>query len=225
MNESLCRALLEARLSEEDIAVRLQVDPKTVRRWLEGRMPYPRHRWVLAAMLGLDETSLWPQLRSARSRPDEVQAVYPHLDAVPEDVWLQLFGSAERDIGILTETADPFVAYPRVLEVLARKAASGIRVRLCLPDPDSVLDAGIRRLFAVFAPLRETGQVEVRVYAAIIYNAIYVADDEVLVGQRAHGVAAGRGPVLHLRGAEGEDDMVSVYLLSFAQVWDGARQW
>jgi transcriptional regulator with XRE-family HTH domain len=44
MNESLRRALLRARLSEEDVAVRLQVDPKTVRRWLEGRVPYPQHR-------------------------------------------------------------------------------------------------------------------------------------------------------------------------------------
>ncbi len=225
MNETLCRALLEASLSEEDIAVRLQVDPKTVRRWLEGRMPYPRHRWALAAMLGLGETSLWPQLRSARSRPDEVQAVYPHLDAVPEDVWLRLFGSAERDIGILTETADPFISYPRVLEVLAQKAEFGIRVRICLPDSDSALDAGARRVLVDFAPLREKGHVEVRVYTAIVYNAIYVADNEVLVGQRAHGVGAGRGPVLHLNGSEGEDDMVSVYLISFADVWEGARQW
>jgi transcriptional regulator with XRE-family HTH domain len=225
LNESLCRALLEARLSEEDIAVRLQVDPKTVRRWLEGRMPYPRHRWALAAMLGLDETALWPQLRSARSRPDDVQAVYPHLDAVPEGVWLRLFGSAERDIGILTETADPFVSYPRVLEALAQKAGSGIRVRICLPDPDSALDAGIRRVLADFASLRETGHVELRVYTAIIYNAVYVADNEMLVGQQAHGVAAGGGPVLHLHASEGEDDMASVYLHSFAEVWEGAREW
>lgn len=225
MNESLCRALLEARLSEEDIAARLQVDPKTVRRWLEGRMPYPRHRWAIAAMLGLDETSLWPQLRSTRSRPDEVQAVYPHLDAVPEDVWLRLFGSAERDIGILSETADPFLTYPRALEVLAQKAASGVRVRIFLPDPDSALDAGIRRVFADLAALRKAGRVEVRVYTAIIYNAVYAADNEMLVGQQAHGVAAGRGPVLHLHGSEGEDDMVSVYLRSFAEVWDGAGEW
>lgn len=188
-------------------------------------MPYPRYRWVIAAMLGLDETSLWPQLRSARSRPGEVQAVYPHLDAVPEDVWLRLFSSAERDIGILTETADPFVAYPRVLGVLAQKAESGIRVRICLPDPVSALDAGAGRGLADFVPLRGKGHVEVRVSAAVIYNAIYVADNEVLVGERVHGVAAGRGPVLHLRGSEGEDDMVSLYLLSFADVWDGARPW
>ena len=85
MNETLCRALLQARLTEEDVATRLQVDPKTVRRWLEGRVPYLRHRWALAALLGLDETDLWPHLRRTRSRPEEVQAIYPHLDAVPED--------------------------------------------------------------------------------------------------------------------------------------------
>ena len=67
MNETLCRALLQARLTEEDVATRLQVDPKTVRRWLEGRVPYLRHRWALAALLGLDETDLWPHLRRTRS--------------------------------------------------------------------------------------------------------------------------------------------------------------
>src|ERR1700735_4094963 len=98
MNESLCRALLQARLTEEDVAVQLQVDPKTVRRWLEGRVPYLRHRWALAAMLGLDETELWPHLRRTHLRPDEVPAIYPHLDAVPEEVWLRLFGLAKREI-------------------------------------------------------------------------------------------------------------------------------
>ena len=122
MNETLCRALLQARLTEEDVAARLQVDPKTVRRWLEGRVPYLRHRWALAALLGLDETDLWPHLRRTRSRPEEVQAIYPHLDAVPEDVWLRLFRSAEREIGILADTAQPIAGYPRVLPVLVEKA-------------------------------------------------------------------------------------------------------
>ena len=41
MNESLRRALIHARLREADVAARLNVDPKTVRRWLDGRVPYP----------------------------------------------------------------------------------------------------------------------------------------------------------------------------------------
>ena len=137
MNETLCRALLQARLTEEDVAAHLQVDPKTVRRWLEGRVPYLRHRWALAALLGLDEADLWPHLRRTRSRPEEVQAIYPHLDAVPEALWLRLFRSAEREIGILADSAQPVAGYPRVLAALAEKAAAGVRVRVCLPDPDS----------------------------------------------------------------------------------------
>ena len=46
MNETLCRALTQAALSEVDVAVRLEVDPRTVRRWMDGRLPYLRHRLV-----------------------------------------------------------------------------------------------------------------------------------------------------------------------------------
>ena len=118
MNENLCRALLQARLTEEDVATRLQVDPKTVRRWLEGRLPYLRHRWALAALLGLDETDLWPQLRAADTRPAEVRAIYPRLDAVPREVWLGLFISARQEIGILAVSEMPFATDPAIMAAL-----------------------------------------------------------------------------------------------------------
>src|SRR5262249_37445654 len=85
VNEPLSRALLRAGLTEEDLAAELQVDPKTVRRWLEGRVPYPRHRWALAALLSVDEADLWPQLRAQRSLPGEIRAIYPRLDRVPRE--------------------------------------------------------------------------------------------------------------------------------------------
>src|ERR1022692_3177435 len=90
LNETLRRVLLQARLNEEDVATRLEVDPKTVRRWLEGRVPYLRHRWALAGMLGVDEADLWPQLRAAGSQPEEIQRIYTHRDAVPHDAWQRL---------------------------------------------------------------------------------------------------------------------------------------
>ncbi len=234
MNETLCRALLQARLTEEDVAGRLQVDPKTVRRWLEGRVPYLRHRWALAALLGLDETDLWPHLRRTRSRPEAVQAIYPHLDAVPEDVWLRAFSSAERDIGVLADTIQFIAAYPRVLTVLVEKAASGVRTRICLLDPDypavarypgnqdERASAEVRASLAAFARLREKRQAEIRLHRAVAYAAVYHADDQILVSQQAYGVPAVEAPVLHLRGTE-DDDMVAAYLSSFAHVWDGAR--
>ena len=52
MNEPLRRALLRARLREDDVAARLGVDPKTVRRWLNGRVPYPHNRAAIAELVG-----------------------------------------------------------------------------------------------------------------------------------------------------------------------------
>src|ERR1035438_1788921 len=135
LNETLRRALLQARLNEEDVAACLEVDPKTVRRWLEGRVPYLRHRWALAGVLGVDEADLWPQLRAGPSRPDEVRAVYPHRDAVPRDVWLRLFGSAEREVDILG-CGGPFLAEdPGVLGALVGRVQVGVRLRICIRDP------------------------------------------------------------------------------------------
>jgi hypothetical protein len=63
--EPLRRALVGARVREADVAEALGVDPKTVQRWLGGRVPQPRHRWALADMLAVHEYDLWPHLAVA----------------------------------------------------------------------------------------------------------------------------------------------------------------
>ncbi len=81
MNEPLRRALLRARLREDDVAARLGVDPKTLRRWLNGRVPYPHNRAAIAELVGADEADLWPDAGgplAARTRPEELGTVYPH---------------------------------------------------------------------------------------------------------------------------------------------------
>jgi hypothetical protein len=64
--------------------------------------------------------------------------------------------------------------------------------------------------------------VEIRLHRDVLYNSIYRADDELLVGQHAYGIPAGRAPVLHLRRTE-DGDMVAAYLESFEGVWRGGR--
>src|SRR5258708_39826372 len=88
MNEALRRALFRADLGEDAVSARLGVDPKTVRRWLDGRLPYPRLRLHLAKLLDVDETDLWPELMAARAdsvRPAEVVASYAHRGSSPRD--------------------------------------------------------------------------------------------------------------------------------------------
>ena len=99
MNEPLRRALLRARLREDDVAARLGVDPKTVRRWLNGRVPYTSNRLALADLLDADEADLWPGAGgplTVGSRPEEMGAIYPHRWAMPREIWARFFESAEQ---------------------------------------------------------------------------------------------------------------------------------
>ena len=236
MNEPLCRALIQAQLTEEDVATRLQVDPKTVRRWLEGRLPYLRHRWAIVALLGKDETDLWPQLRASRTRPDEVVAIYPHRDTMSQDLWLRLISSAQREIGILDRTGLSPASRQPIIAALAERAESGLRVRICLCDPDvpGVPHRAIRPEnnnastmnapdeLAAHAPLREHTNIEIRLHQGIMYSSIYYADSQLLVGQHVYGLPAEQAPVLHLRRIEGAD-MVAAYLDAFEHIWYDAR--
>jgi transcriptional regulator with XRE-family HTH domain len=238
VNETLRRALLRARLSEDDVAARLHVDPKTVRRWLEGRVPYLRHRWVLTGLLDTDEADLWPEVRAAitaRSRPAEIKAIYPNRHAVPGETWLSLFGSAVREIDILDRSGLFIAREPGVLEALAGRGRDGVGVRICLRDPDGPViaepsagdaageaaAAGIREALALFGQLRESPGVEIRLYQGVLYNSIYRADDQLLVSQHAYGIADERAPVLYLRSAD-DGDLTITYADAFDRIWVGA---
>ncbi len=238
MNETLRRALLRARLSEEDVAARLQVDPKTVRRWLEGRVPYLRHRWALAGLVDVDEADLWPEVRAAlaaRSRPPEITRIYPTSQAVPRAAWLSLFGSAVHEIGILACSGLFLAQDAGILHALAGRAQAGVRIRICLRDPDGpfaaergsrpgagdATAAEIHDAVVLYGQLRESSGVEIRLHRAALYNSMYRADDQLLVSQHAYGIPDARAPVLHLRPVE-DGDLIIAYFESFERIWTDA---
>jgi len=135
--EPLRRALAGARLRDIDVAKTLGVDPKTVQRWLGGRVPQPRHRWGLADLLSLHEYDLWPHLAGVPSIGPEVYATYPHRGSVPRDVWRQLYHSAEQQIDILVYSGLFLAEDVEMIRLLGDKAQAGIAVRIILGDPDS----------------------------------------------------------------------------------------
>jgi lambda repressor-like predicted transcriptional regulator len=60
-NERLRVLLLERGLKPDDLAAALDVDPKTVERWItKARVPYRKHRYATAAFFGVDEAEIWP---------------------------------------------------------------------------------------------------------------------------------------------------------------------
>ena len=239
-NERLRAALLERGVTPGALAERLGVDEKTVERWItQGRTPYRRHRYAVAARLELDETYLWPDALSreqvASASESEIVTIYPHRWAVPRDAWGRLFATAEREIGVLVYSGLFLAEDSGVVQRFADKARAGVRVRILLGDPDSgqVTDRGadegideamaakVRNVLVLYRPLYDVEGVEIRLHRTVLYNSIYRADDQLLVNTHVYGVAASNAPVLHLRKVAG-GDMVHTYLDSFERVWDAA---
>jgi transcriptional regulator with XRE-family HTH domain len=239
-NDRLRTALLQRGLTPTDLADATGVDPKTVERWIGGRIPYRRHRYLVATHLQADETYLWPDalapFEAADASESEILTVYPHRWAVPRDAWGHLFGSAEKEIGVLVYSGLFLADDTGMQALLARKAVEGVSVRFLLGDPDSphvdtrgqdegideAMAAKIRNVIVLYRALRETEGVQFRVHSTVLYNSIYRADDELLVNPHVYGAAAAQAPVMHLRRVAG-GGMVRTYLDSFEQVWSGAR--
>lgn len=202
-------------------------------------MPYPRLRWQLATLLETDEIDLWPELmasRSAAARPAEVVAIYPHRWSIPRTTWHRLFSNATREIAILAYSGLFIAEDAGLVEVLSSQAAAGIRVRLALGDPDcpqvaergtqegidASMAARVRNALVLCRPLREAPNAEIRLHCTVLYNSIYLADDEMLVNQHVYGIPAANSPVLHLR-RDGHGDLTGGYLASYERIWASAR--
>src|SRR5262249_15757266 len=150
-------------------------------------------------------------------------------------VWLRVLGCAQHEIGIL-DSPNAFLADDQMITaVLADRAEAGVGVRICLYDSDA-LDALHRMarprnsnasaastddVFAVAAPLPETGRAEIRLHRGTMYFSICYADDQLLVSQHAYGIATGQAPVLHLRRVV-RGDIFDTYLDAFDHVWADA---
>jgi hypothetical protein len=227
--------MLRARLREDDVAAHLGVDPKTVRRWLSGRVPYPSSRAALADLVGADEADLWPEAGgtlSGRSRPEELAAVYPHRWAIPRDVWTRFFESAEHEISVLAYSALFLAEDVGLLGIIEDKARDGVHVRIALGDPDSAcvalrgqeegisdaMAAKVRNALIHYRPLLKSENVEVGLHQTVLYNSIYRADGQLLVNQHAYGIPAAHSPVFRFRQSAGSD-MAAAYLDSIERVW------
>jgi hypothetical protein len=238
VNHPLARALRGAGVNTVDVAARLGVDPKTVSRWIGGRVPYPRYRDALADMTGWSLHDLWPDLpRPAElaTQADEIRIVYPHRSAMPADAWSRLFAQAEKEIGILAYSALFLAEDFGASALLCAKARAGVRVRIALGDPGGVhvanrgdeerigdgMSARIRTALIGFRPIVVAGA-QLRLHDTVLYNSIYRADDELLVNTHVYGRPGAHAPVLQLKGVRA-DGMVATYLASFERVWSRSK--
>lgn len=240
-NERLRSQIISGGFTVEDLAEQLEVDPKTIERWItKERLPHRRHRWRTAELLSCDEAYLWPQVadqpQTQEASRAELVAVYPHRGAVPAYLWQEFIDKARTSVDILVYAGLFLVDnFPDLPSALATKAERGARCRVLLGDPESDVvfqrgrEEGIGENLAARIRLSRTyltseGPIpglEIREHTSILYNSLYRFDDQLLVNMHVYGAPAPHNPVMHLRRIPG-GRLFDHYLAGFDRVWDGA---
>ena len=236
-NERLRAAVLQSRLTPSQIGERLTVDQKTVQRWLGGRVPHPRHRYALAALLGQGEEYLWPAATRSDANPDastaEVVAAYPFRADVDPAHWWTMIMKARQQIDLLGYTLYFLPQqHPQLIPVLREKCRAGCTVRLVLADPASefvrlreieehdpiTLSARIETSLRAFRPLLDCRGAELRYQDAPLYSSVFRFDDEMFVTPHLYATPGYQAPLLHLRRL-GPNGVFSRFAAHFEAIW------
>ncbi|MFD7866241.1 XRE family transcriptional regulator [Streptomyces sp. NPDC059783] len=244
MNERLHTVLTQRGIAPESLAEVCEVDPKTVGRWLGGRVPHPRHRFRVAKHLRVEELFLWPAPAPATPQQlegsgRELVGTYQNRASVPRDTWLSLLKGAQEQISVLVFSGTFFAqSNPHVATMLTERASSGVRVRLCFGDSTGraavirgheegigdTLAAKIRASLTYYRPLLSEAGCEVRLHDTTLYASVFRYDDDLLINPHVWGQPASANPLLHLRRSD-TAGWFDHYAQSFEAVWDTARPW
>ncbi|MEU8891444.1 XRE family transcriptional regulator [Streptomyces sp. NPDC048442] len=239
MNTQLRDALVRSGLTAEDLASACSVDPKTVGRWLSGRVPHRRHRWTVACRLGTEEANLWPQRAGDNSLGPELVAAYPNRASVPRELWLSLLLDATRQIDVLVFSGTFFAqTNPSIARMLRERAQDGVRVRLCFGDPDGQaialrgqeegigdsLAGKVRASLTYYRELVGVPGCDVRLHDTTLYNSLFRYDDHLLVNPHIWGQPASANPLMQIERS-GEEGWFGGYEASFTAVWSTAQPW
>lgn len=227
--------MLRAGYDTAALAAAADVSAKSVERWLAGQVvPYARTRYRVAALVGEDETYLWPGGNRAALAAAELVRAWPRRNDVPPGLWTDLLREAAHQVDVLA-FAGLFLTedHGGWLPLLRDRAAAGARIRLLLGDPNgSQLAARDRearigggvggRVAAVLTHYRPLlNMAEVRLHDTPLYNSIYRFDNEMLVNVHAYGLLAAYTPVFHLRRVDGQ--WFETYIESYERVWASGR--
>lgn len=223
------------------LATKVHVDPKTVERWItQDRLPYPKYRHELAALLHESENYLWPEALSKEKVKEvsqsEIVEVFPQRALAPLDLWSRLIAQATERIDILV-MAGLFLPEqnPLLTNNLAKKAEAGVGVRLLFSDPscEAVAVRGheegigeavkfrIQNTLAFFRQLQAESSVEIRLHCTTLYNSIHRLDDQMLVNTHVYGLPGSYAPLVHLRRLN-TGRLFETYAASFEKVWKSA---
>jgi hypothetical protein len=235
-NERLRAAMDRRRASITEVATAAEVDPKTVGRWIGGRVPHPRHRWAVAKLLNEDEDFLWPGVNrpaDPAAVSGEIVASYPYRSNVPTGAWWNLISRAQKRIDLLGYTLYFLpLEHPRLIDALTAKCATGCKVRVvvanptsrCVADRDAEEDLAltlvvrIKTTLKYFQPLFGCAGFEMRYQDVPLYNSVFRFDNEMFVTPHLFATPGASAPLLHLRRL-GPDGMFARFAGHFDAIW------
>jgi hypothetical protein len=194
-NEQLRTAITGAGLSHEEFADVVRVDVKTVRRWIAGRTPYPRHRTRVASALDTTEHALWPDAVPAPAtssaaeptthKPGDVVADYAYSSDPAAPKPAEILGAAVERIEIVIPD---LASQSGVIGLVRARATDRCRIRILIEDRHDLIE-----------PLLDIDAIEIRASPAGVDHILYRADDEILLALRHISFPEQSPPLIHLR--------------------------
>ena len=237
-NQRLAHAMHAAGLTPAALAEIVDLDEKSILRWLQlGRTPHARNQWAAARALATDVDHLWPPSESAAARDDlsDGPTTYSHRGKVPAHLWTDIITGPTSSVRVLVYSGLPwFEANPAVLECLRRRADEGVAIHLALGDPDCAavalrgqeegidMAARVHNALRVISPLVGHPGIEIRLHSTTLHASLYMNDHEMLANQHIFGTPASQAPIVHVRKRP-DDSLFDRYARSFASVWGLAR--
>lgn len=240
-NERLRSAIYSAGLTLDQVSDQIEVDPKTIERWIsKGRLPHRANRERLARALDVDQADIWPGLATSphdiMRDANQVVSTYSSRSSISSEFWECLINRAQRHIDILA-FAGSFLhdALPNFVEHLEARASDKVRVRLLFGNPDATAVAirgqeeGIgdslrdrcQLTWKYLRPLQQVDGVQMRMHECTLYQSLFIFDDELLVNQHTYGLPASRSPVVHIRSLQ--SPLGVTYSSAFEAVWSRSK--
>lgn len=197
-NETLKNALKQAGMTPEEFATVIQVDPKSVQRWLAGTTtPYPRHRAKISRALALPEDQLWPEL-SPQAASDSLNPV-------------EFVADTTGDIDLL-DNGYGIDLGPSLIDALLEQAQAGRQIRLLTHQPTADLML-----------LADHQHIHIRALDANTPHSLLRAGDLILLALHLVGAADEAAPLLKLT-RDNDADLFGRLVDDFELLWQAADQ-
>jgi hypothetical protein len=236
-NDALRAAIAAAGWSIDDVAARLDVDAKTVQRWVsQGRHPHRRTREQLARLLQVPSNELWDTDDPIPARRPSAPLTWPTRAEVPNALWSELLDGATERVDICAYSVMWLIeTVPGLVGKLGAARRRGARVRIALAAPDGQhtlargeaegIGTGLQDLarisWTLLAPAAE--DLDLRQHDLEVPASLFRFDDELLWNPYWAGVGEREAPVTRLNLADtspGNGGMAAAAAKSFDWIWE-----